>query len=101
VVLRFGSLYGQEFLLLHIIQTSYGTHPASYSKCTGDPFSGGNEDDHSSPNSSEVMNTGIYISITPFIFVKVLNYLQTGTNFFCTFHSTINCKMVARWMHFV
>jgi hypothetical protein len=29
-VLEFKSQYGQEFSLLHIVQTSSGAHPASY-----------------------------------------------------------------------
>jgi hypothetical protein len=38
---EFKSRYGQEFSLLHIIQTSSGAHPASYPMGTGGSFQRG------------------------------------------------------------
>jgi hypothetical protein len=35
------SWLGQEFSILHIIQTGSGVHPASYTVGTGGPLSGG------------------------------------------------------------
>jgi hypothetical protein len=37
---RFESRYGQEFSLLHVVQTDSGAHPASYSMSTGGSFPG-------------------------------------------------------------
>jgi hypothetical protein len=36
--LELESQYGQEFSLLHVIQTGSGAHPASYPMCTGGSF---------------------------------------------------------------
>jgi hypothetical protein len=38
---EFESRYGQEFSLLHVVQTGYGVHPASYPMGTRGSFSGG------------------------------------------------------------
>jgi hypothetical protein len=33
--------WGQEFLLLHVVQIGSGVHPTSYPMCTGGSFPGG------------------------------------------------------------
>jgi hypothetical protein len=47
---EFESRYGQEFSLLHVVQTGSGVHPTSYPICTGGSFPGlkrpGREADH-------------------------------------------------------
>jgi hypothetical protein len=40
-VLEFETPYGQEFSLLHVVQTGSGAHPASYPMATGGFFPGG------------------------------------------------------------
>jgi hypothetical protein len=40
-VLEFESRYGQEFALLHVVQTGSEAHPASYPMGTGDSLPGG------------------------------------------------------------
>jgi hypothetical protein len=37
---EFASRYGQEFSLLHVVQTSPGAHPTSYPMGTGGSFPG-------------------------------------------------------------
>jgi hypothetical protein len=37
----YGSRWGKEFLLLHVVQTDPGVHPTSYEMGTGGSFSGG------------------------------------------------------------
>jgi hypothetical protein len=39
--LEFGSLYGQEFSVLHVVQTGSGVHPTSYPMGNGGSFLGG------------------------------------------------------------
>jgi hypothetical protein len=56
---------GQEFSLLHVVQTVSGTHPASYAMGTGVSFLRGvkrqaRESDHSPPASAEVKKMWIY-----------------------------------------
>jgi hypothetical protein len=38
---EFESRWGQEFSLLHVVQTGSGVHPASYTMDTGGSFPGG------------------------------------------------------------
>jgi hypothetical protein len=38
---EFESQLGQDFLLLHVVQTDSGSHSAPYPMGTGDPFPGG------------------------------------------------------------
>jgi hypothetical protein len=49
---------GEEFALLHVVQTGSGVHPTSYPMGTGDYFSGvkllGREADYLPPVSAEV-----------------------------------------------
>jgi hypothetical protein len=53
---KFESRQGQEFFLLHVVQTGSGAHPASYPMGTGGCFLGvkrqGREADHSPPTSA-------------------------------------------------
>jgi hypothetical protein len=53
---EFKSREGQEFSLLHVVQTSSGVHPTSYAMGTWDSFpeEKRREADHSPPNSAEV-----------------------------------------------
>jgi hypothetical protein len=64
---------GQEFLLLHVVQTGPGVHPTSYPMGTGGSFLGvkrpGREADHSLPTSAEVMKMRIYTSTLPYAFM--------------------------------
>jgi hypothetical protein len=54
--------YRQEYFFLHIVQTAFGAHPASYITCSGGSVSGikrpRRETDYSSPSSVEVKNGG-------------------------------------------
>jgi hypothetical protein len=54
----FDSRLGQDFLLLHVVQTGSMVHPASYLMATGRLSPGGKrrrgEADHSPPASAEV-----------------------------------------------
>jgi hypothetical protein len=74
---------GQEFSLLHVIQTGSEAHPASYQMGTGGSFPWekrpGREADHSPPTSAEVKKTLIYTSTLPCLHGVVLNLLSTGT----------------------
>jgi hypothetical protein len=64
---------GQQFSLLHVVQTGSGAHPASYPMGTGNSSPGvkrpGREADHSPPNSAEVKKMGIYTSTPPNAFM--------------------------------
>jgi hypothetical protein len=57
----------RDYSLLHNIQTSFGTHPTSYTISTGAVSPGvkqqRHEADHSPPSSTEVKNSG---AIPPF-----------------------------------
>jgi hypothetical protein len=70
---EFESQYGQEFSLLHVVQTGSGAHPASYSMGTGGSFPGvkrqGREADHSPPTIVEVKKIWIYTSTPPYAFM--------------------------------
>jgi hypothetical protein len=63
---EFESRWGQEFSLIHVIQTGSGAHPASYPMGTGALPPGvkrpKREADHSPPNSVEVKKTWVYTS---------------------------------------
>jgi hypothetical protein len=64
---------GQEFSLLHVVQTGSGVHPTSYSMDSGGSFPGvkaaGCESDHSPPASAEVKKMWIYTSTPPYAFM--------------------------------
>jgi hypothetical protein len=65
---------GQEFSLLHVVQTDSGVHPASYPMGTGSSFPRGvkrqeHEADHSPPASAEVKKMWIYTSTPPYAFM--------------------------------
>jgi hypothetical protein len=51
---------GKDFLSLHVVQTGFGPHPASYPLGTRSSFLGmkrpGSESDHSLPTSADVKN---------------------------------------------
>jgi hypothetical protein len=49
---------GKYFSSLHVIQTGFGTHPASYPVCPRDSLPGGKAD-HSPLTSAKVKNTYI------------------------------------------
>jgi hypothetical protein len=65
---EFESRLGQKFPLLHVVQTSYGAHIASYQMGTEGFFPGG-EFDHSPPTIAEVKKMWIYILTPPYAFV--------------------------------
>jgi hypothetical protein len=69
----FESQYGQEFSVLHVIQTSSGALPASYPLGTGGCLARGKvvgcEADHSLPTSAEVKKMWIYSSTPPYAFM--------------------------------
>jgi hypothetical protein len=69
----FQSRYGQEFSLLHVVQTGPGVHPASYPMGTGDSFPGAKwkerEVDHSPSTIAEVKRTWLYTSTPPYVFM--------------------------------
>jgi hypothetical protein len=66
---EFECQWGQEFSLLHVVQTGSGVHPTSYTMGTGGSFPGakrpGSEADHSPPTSAEVKKMWIYTSTPP------------------------------------
>jgi hypothetical protein len=70
---EFESRYGQEFSLLHFVQTCSEGHPASYLKATGVSFLGvmrqRHEADNSPPASAEVKKMWIYTSNPPYFFM--------------------------------
>jgi hypothetical protein len=70
---EFESRYGQEFSLLHVVQTGSGVHPTSYPTCIGGSFSGGKrlgrEADHSPPTSTEVKKMWIDTCTPPYAFM--------------------------------
>jgi hypothetical protein len=65
---------GQQFSLLHVVQTGSAVHPASCTMDNGDFFLGvkrqGREADYSPPTSSEVMKMWICISALPYTFME-------------------------------
>jgi hypothetical protein len=66
---EFGSGQGQEFYLLHVVQTGSGIHPTSYPMGTGSSFPGvkrpGREADQSPPTNAEIKKIWIYTSTPP------------------------------------
>jgi hypothetical protein len=70
---EFESRQGQEFLLLHIIQTNSGVYPNSSPMGTRVLSPGvkrqGREADHSSPTSGEIKKTWMYTSTPSYIFM--------------------------------
>jgi hypothetical protein len=64
----FESWWGQEFSLLHVVQTDSGAHPASYAMGTG-ALSPGREADHSPQTSAEVKKTWVHTSTPPYVFM--------------------------------
>jgi hypothetical protein len=64
---------GQEFSLLHVIQTGSGAHTASYPVDAGDSFTAlkwpEREADHPPPTSFEVKKTWVYISTPTYAFM--------------------------------
>jgi hypothetical protein len=81
---EFESRWGQEFLLLHVVQTGSGAHPASYPVGDGG-FSPGvkrpeHEADHLPPASVEVKKMwNLYNHFRICLHGVVLNKLRTGT----------------------
>jgi hypothetical protein len=67
------SRHGQEFSLLHVVQTVSGVHPTSYPKDTEALSPGvksrGSEADHSSPTNAEVKKMWIYTSTPQYAFM--------------------------------
>jgi hypothetical protein len=71
---EFESRWGQEFSLLHVVQTGSGVHPTSYTMGTGGfspevkrPVL---EAYHSPPTSAEVKKTWIYTFTSPYVFMS-------------------------------
>jgi hypothetical protein len=71
--LEFESRWGQEFSLLHVIQTGSGVHPTFYPLGTWGSFLGvkwpGREADHSPPTSAEVKKTWVHTSTPLYAFM--------------------------------
>jgi hypothetical protein len=67
------SQQGQEYFLLHVVQTGSGVHPTSSPMGTGGSFPGvkrpAREADHSPPASIEVKKMWIYTSTPPYAFM--------------------------------
>jgi hypothetical protein len=70
---EFKSWYGQEFSLVHVVQTGSGAHPVSYPMSPGGSFPEekrqGREADHSPPTSVEVKKMWIYMFTPPYAFM--------------------------------
>jgi hypothetical protein len=80
--LEFESRWGQEFSLLHVVQTGSAVHSASYPMGTGGSFPWvkrpEREGDHSLSTSAEVKKTWVY-TFTPlyaFMALYLFNYIQ-------------------------
>jgi hypothetical protein len=69
----FESRWGQEFLLLYVVQTGSGVHPTSHPMGTGvsvpEVKRQVREADHSPPASAEVKKMWIYTSTLPYTFM--------------------------------
>jgi hypothetical protein len=94
-----GSSNPSRVSLLHMVQTGFGAHSASYPMGTRG-FSLGvmhqeHEADHSPPSSAEVKITWIYASILPSLHGVVLNWLSTGTTltFYYLYHDIFHLVM--------
>jgi hypothetical protein len=72
-VSEFESCWGQEFSLLHFVQTGCGVHTTSYPMVIGALPPAvkrpGRETDHSPPTSAEVKKTWTYTSTPPHVFM--------------------------------
>jgi hypothetical protein len=73
-VSKFESGWGQEFSLLHVVQTGSEAHPASYPMGIGGVGvlspgvkRKGREADHSPPTSAEVKKTWVYTSTSSYV----------------------------------
>jgi hypothetical protein len=70
---NFESRYGQEFLLLRVVQTGSGVHPTSYTMGTGGSFPGvkrpGHEAHHSPATTAKVKKMWIYVATSPYAFM--------------------------------
>jgi hypothetical protein len=70
---KFESWKGQEYSLLHIVQTGSGFHSTPYRMGTGSLSLGvkqqGREADHSPPTSAKVKTMWIYTFTTPYAFM--------------------------------
>jgi hypothetical protein len=64
---EFESQYGQEFSLLHVVQTGSGAKPPI--QLVPGALSPRREADHSPPTSADVKNTWIYTSTPPYAFM--------------------------------
>jgi hypothetical protein len=69
--------WGQEFSILHIVQTGSRAHPPGALSPGVKRL--GRQAGHSPPTSAEVKKTWIYTSTPPRLHGVVLNYLNTGT----------------------
>jgi hypothetical protein len=67
--LDFESQWGQEFSVLHVVQTGSGVHPTSYPMGTQGVKRPRREADHSPPTSPEVKKMSIYTSTPPYAFM--------------------------------
>jgi hypothetical protein len=72
-VSEFEYRWGQEFSVLHVIQTGSGAHPASYQMGIGDSFPGskaaGGEANHSLQLVPRSRKCGTYTSTPPYTFM--------------------------------
>jgi hypothetical protein len=62
---EFESRQGQEFSLLHVVQTGFGAHPGSYPKLLYQR----RKADHPPTSSAEVRKSCIYTSTPPYAFM--------------------------------
>jgi hypothetical protein len=70
---QFESKWGQEFSLLHVVQTGSGAHPASHPMSTSYLSPGvkrsRREADHSPPGSAKVKKMWFYTSTPSYVFM--------------------------------
>jgi hypothetical protein len=70
---EFEARWGQDFSPLHVIQTGYGAHPATYPMDNRDSFPGvkrpGREAEHSVPTTAEVKKMWIYTPTPSYAFM--------------------------------
>jgi hypothetical protein len=90
--LEFESREGQEFSLLHVVQTGSRTHPASYPMGTGDSFpevkQPGREADHSPPTNADVKRMWVYTSTPPQVFMAYCLISYAEGQIYLTFNVT-------------
>jgi hypothetical protein len=65
---EFESRWGQEFSLLHVVQTDSEAHPTSYPMGT-EVNRPGRVADRSPLTSAEVKKTWVYLSTPPYVFI--------------------------------